>query len=392
MPCSVSITQAAACAGRVLSRGGRLLLREATLLAALAAAAAASAQTRSLEELGARLDLDRGAISISGLSSGGYMAQQFHVAHAAHVMGVAILAGGPYRCAAGVYPPYSWFDASGLYAATSRCSNTNPYWIYQGPPDLEASLRATRTEAAAGAIDDPHGMRGDRVWLFSGGQDDTVPPGVVEVLERYYQQFVDAADIQHERIEGAGHAMITEDRGDTCGASAPPFVNDCDFDAAGSLLRHLYGELRRPAAHDQVTAPLAFDQSMFFARDDASVSLHATGYLYVPDRCLHGARCRLHVAFHGCRQQHEQVGDAFVAGAGYNRWAQSNGIVVLYPQTIAWGGGVFGSDANPRGCWDWWGYSGSAYHRKDGKQIRAVAAMINALLGAEVLALELRER
>lgn len=364
------------------------MLRALTLLAALAVAAAAPAQPRSLAELGARLDLDRAAITLSGVSSGGYMAQQFHVAHAGHVTGVAIIAGGPYRCAAGVYRPYSWFDGGGLYAATSRCSNTNPYWFYQGPPELDFSLRATRSEAAAGAIDDPGAMRGDRVWLLSGGRDDTVPAGVVEVLERYYLQWVDAADIHHERIERAGHAMITEDRGNPCDASAPPFVNDCDFDAAGSLLRHLLGELRPPAAREQVQPPLAFDQSAFFEPDDASVSLHATGYVYLPQQCLQGARCRLHVAFHGCRQQHAQAGDAFVAGAGYNRWAQSNGIVVLYPQTTAWGGGVFGSGANPRACWDWWGYSGSAYHRKDGKQIRAVAAMINALLGTQALALE----
>lgn len=367
----------------------RTWLRAAVLLAAFVGSAAASsaacAQAHSLAELGARLMLDRSAISLSGVSSGGYMAHQFHVAHSAHVTGAGILAGGPYRCAAGVYRPYSWLDASGLYAATSRCSNTNPYWIYQGPPDLAVSLRETRAEAAAGGIDDPRGMRGDRVWLFSGGADDTVPPGVVDVLERYYREFVDAPDLHHERLEQAGHAMITADRGNACGASAPPFVNDCDFDAAGQLLAHIYGDLRPPAAREQLEPALAFDQSAFFERADRSVSLHARGYVYLPPQCLQGTRCRLHVVFHGCRQQHEQVGDAFYHGSGYNRWASSNDIVVLYPQTTAWAGGAFAASANPRGCWDWWGYSGDAYHRKDGKQMRAVAAMINALLGSEVL-------
>jgi hypothetical protein len=38
---------------------------------------------------------------------------------------------------------------------------------------------------------------------------------------------------------------------------------------------------------------------------------------------------------------------------------------------------------NPFGCWDLWGfnYTGQDYHTKSGKQIRAVAAMINALVG-----------
>lgn len=118
------------------------------------------------------------------------------------------------------------------------------------------------------------------------------------------------------------------------------------------------------------------------------MSLHASGHVYVPPQCLRGARCRLHVAFHGCRQHEELVGDAFYARAGYNGWARPISIVVLYPQATAWGGGVFSSGANPRGCWDWWGYSGDAYHGKDGKQVRAVAAMLNALLGAQVLALQ----
>lgn len=370
-------------------RRRRAWLRTAVLLWAFAASSAlAQTQTQSLAELGAGLRLDRDAISLSGVSSGGYMAQQFHVAHSAHVVGVGILAGGPYRCASGVYRPYSWLDASGLYAATSRCSNTNPYWMYQGPPQLAHSLRETRAEAAAGAIDDPARLRGDRVWLFSGGADDTVPPDVVDVLERYYLEFIDAGDIRRERIANAGHAMITLDAGNACDASAPPFINDCDFDAAGRLLGHIHGALRPPAARADVKAVLAFDQSAFFDRADPAVSLHATGHVYVPQQCMQGARCRLHVAFHGCRQHQDLIGDAFYAGAGYNGWAQSNGIVVLYPQATAWGGGVLSSGANPRGCWDWWGYGGKAYHRKDGKQVRAVAAMINALLGADVLALQ----
>ena len=59
--------------------------------------------------------------------------------------------------------------------------------------------------------------------------------------------------------------------------------------------------------------------------------------------------------------------------------------MVLYPQTTAWSGKWFGSSANPRGCWDWWGYSGRRFHRRDGKQMAAVAAMVNALLGQALL-------
>jgi hypothetical protein len=34
---------------------------------------------------------------------------------------------------------------------------------------------------------------------------------------------------------------------------------------------------------------------------------------------------------------------------------------------------------NPRGCWDWWGYTGPQYANKAGPQIRAVKAMVDRL-------------
>src|SRR5947209_7978523 len=40
-------------------------------------------------------------VTVSGLSSGGFMAAQFAVAFSASVRGVGVLAGGPYDCAEG---------------------------------------------------------------------------------------------------------------------------------------------------------------------------------------------------------------------------------------------------------------------------------------------------
>ena len=40
-----------------------------------------------------------------------------------------------------------------------------------------------------------------------------------------------------------------------------------------------------------------------------------------------------------------------------------------------------GLTANPDGCWDWWGYAGDdAYFTCDGKQMRAVRAIIARML------------
>ncbi len=360
-----------------LASGARLGI----VLALAAFAVAARDDLHPLRDLAAGLRIDPAAISLSGISSGAYMAQQLHVAHSRDVMGVGLIAGGPYRCAAGSYPPFSWFDWTGLYAATSVCSDTHPYWYYGGPPELEPSLAAVRAEAARGAVDDPKGLAVDRVWLLSGSADRTVPAAVVEVLESFYRALAPGATVRHIRLDGAGHAMITEDYGNDCGASQPPFINDCDFDAAGELLRHIYGTLApRTEARPQHLA--AFDQSAFVDPRDEAASMAPRGHLYVPATCRAGATCRLHVAFHGCQQSEERIGDDYFTESGYNEWAESNAIVVLYPQARASGGSTFfHSGRNPRGCWDWWGYSGSDYHRRSGVQIRAVAAMIDVLLG-----------
>jgi hypothetical protein len=315
---------------------------------------------------------------------------QHHLAHSAHLVGVGLVAGGPYRCVAGLYAPYSWLDPSGLYTATSKCSNTSSFWIYQGPPDVEFSHRDTRAASTARDIDNPRNMRGDRVWMLSGGADDTVPSTVVDVLARYYRSYVDASNIRHQHIAAAGHAMITDDFGTACGASDAPFISDGDFDAAGQLLAHIHGSLLPPAALSELASALAFDQQAFFARDDLSFSLHSLGHVSIPRQCQQGSSCRLHVTFHGCQQSEDQIGDAYYTRSGYNEWAESNGIVVLYTQTVAWSGRWFSSGSNPQACRDWWGCSGDNYHRKNGKQMCAVAAMSNALLGAPVLAIQVR--
>jgi poly(3-hydroxybutyrate) depolymerase len=100
-----------------------------------------------------------------------------------------------------------------------------------------------------------------------------------------------------------------------------------------------------------------------------------TGFLFVPEDCAHGLPCRVHVAFHGCRQGIGALGRRFPRQAGYDRWADANRIVVLYPQVTESTLRPF----NPRGCWDWWGYSGVDYASRDGAQLSAVHRMLEAL-------------
>jgi hypothetical protein len=169
----------------------------------------------------------------------------------------------------------------------------------------------------------------------------------------------------------AGHAFIVEHAGNACGVSAPPFLNDCGYDQAGSLLDHLHGPLNPPSTVPAGTL-VAFAQGEFLT-DAAAQGMATTGYVYVPEPCRAGG-CDIHVAFHGCQQTAGLVGDAFVAGAGYNRWADTNGLVVLYPQARD-------TVDNPNACWDWWGYSDEAFAERTAPQLAAVHAMVARLAG-----------
>ena len=273
-------------------------------------------------------------VTASGLSAGGFMAVQLHVAHSASVSGAAAIAGGPYYCAQG-----------SLWTALYNCMSPSA-WT---PVPAAAALKAiTDGLAAAGRIDPTKHLAAAPVWLFSGSNDRTVAPAVVGELRRYYELYGARVVLVGNRL--AGHGMPVEKAATACGETAAPYLNDCDYDAAGDLLKHLVGPLAPPGT---ATTVREFDQ----------------GYLYVPKAC-EKERCRVHVAFHGCRQSAKE----FAEGAGYNRWAETNRLIVLYPQVKAswW-------PYNPRGCWDWWGYSGVNYATREGAQIRAIRAMLERL-------------
>jgi poly(3-hydroxybutyrate) depolymerase len=94
--------------------------------------------------------------------------------------------------------------------------------------------------------------------------------------------------------------------------------------------------------------------------------------VYVPAACETNRGCRLHIALHGCEQARESVGDVFIKESGFARHADTNRLVILFPQ-------IAGSVVNPHGCWDWWGYSDIDYLGKDAPQIAAIWAMAERL-------------
>jgi poly(3-hydroxybutyrate) depolymerase len=89
------------------------------------------------------------------------------------------------------------------------------------------------------------------------------------------------------------------------------------------------------------------------------------------------------VALHGCEQSYGQVQLKFVNNSGYNRWAEANSIIILYPQAkrdymphSTWSSGYL---PNPAGCWDWIGWYGEDADRHGGAQIEAIVGMVKKI-------------
>jgi len=346
------------------------IAQHALSLAAALTLASAATQAIAAPELPA-LGANRHGLTVSGISSGGNMAVQFQVAHSKLVHGAAVLAGGPYYCAEGS----SW-------RALNNCMLPSSWAPLPPLVQLKSEIE---TLSRMGRIDPLENLRDDRVWLLSGGKDHTVETPVMDTLAALYREWLPAEAIRYVKVADAGHAMIStaDPQPNACATSEPPFINRCgDLDAAGELLKHLLGPtpLQAPAKTPGGEI-ISFDQRPFVAGKPIDASLADEGYAYVPQACRQGA-CQVHVAFHGCRQSFAQIGRRFVEGAGYNAWADSNRLIVLYPQTVPRDGFASGSWKwvyNPKGCWDWWGYSGIDYHTRDGVQIKAVQAMIERL-------------
>jgi poly(3-hydroxybutyrate) depolymerase len=94
--------------------------------------------------------------------------------------------------------------------------------------------------------------------------------------------------------------------------------------------------------------------------------------VYVPTGCK-TTRCEVHLHFHACQVSAERVGDQLVTHYGLNEWAESNNIVIVYPQ-VHYKQNI---GNNPYGCWDALGYTGSFYPFKRAKQMEMVMAMAN---------------
>ncbi|GIX22854.1 MAG: hypothetical protein KatS3mg122_0085 [Caldimonas sp.] len=311
-----------------------------------------------------RLNIDKSQISVSGLSSGGFMANQLGVAHSSTFMGVGVFAAGPYMCA-------------GHYNYTACMYNAT---ISDGQL---STMQSSINHWSGSQIDDKAGIAKQKIYLFVGTSDSTIGPNPMDALRKQYaNNAVPSGNVEYIKRSGAAHVFPTDfdaAGNNSCGSTSSPYIANCGYDGAKAVLTRIYGTLNPRNDTPPASNYIEFSQASF----TNNPGMAATGWVYVPSDCAAGAQCRLHVALHGCQQSYAQIGDKFIKNTGYTRWADTNRIVVLFPQTkvdnTSRSTAASGLLPNPNACWDWIGWYGSDFAQKGGSQISAIKAMVDHL-------------
>lgn len=316
-----------------------------------------------------RLNIDASQTTVSGISSGAYMAGQFQIAYSDLVKGAAIVAGGPYSCATASRA----IGVPTVALALQRCMTPN-----MGLPEVPVLKKTAEDLQKMKDVDPLSNLANSRIYLFSGANDKTVRRSVTDRAYEFYRAMeVPEKSIDYVRHPKAAHAFITDGYGKACSFSPGEkgfsyYLNDCQYDQAGAILQHLIGGLKIPNAPAAARMAVEFDQTSYIG-DPSRTGMADKGFVYIPQSCAAGQPCRLHVAFHGCKMAVDLIGNVFAEHSGYNRWADVNNIVVLYPQISHAAKKFVG---NQKACWDWWGYTGYDFARKGGFQMTAVRQMI----------------
>jgi pimeloyl-ACP methyl ester carboxylesterase len=293
--------------------------------------------------------------TISGISSGGFMAVQMATIFSDRFAGVGTAAGGVYFCAQThfteqlsrrgnasflLFGPSSKAMAEGLdnlaaisqlkplanevlasdfivplfqnpiYVAEEVCMR-DPTRVHQS--DLlhassmtaEMNLDFMKVFEKEKLIAPTRNIRSQRVFLSHGKVDHVLNPGMLERLEQYYRHF-GVSDKQLKVVLGeGGHNYPTDREGLLdCATEGVPYVASCKVDLAGRLLAHVLDRsLKRgkvnPAHLYRVSQQVLANRT----KDPAFAnSVGEYGYLYANSFCLDNpGRCDIHVALHGCK-------------------------------------------------------------------------------------------
>jgi len=161
-------------------------------------------------------------ITVSGLSSGGYMPGQFHLAHSAHIKGVAIFSAGPYFCSQGK-----------VEKASTDCM-ANPENL-----DIAYLQGIAEQHEKLGLLDSLENLKNSKVFISIGLKDTRVLPGVSEKMLNFYE-ILQVTKIKTNILAESEHAYPTDNKANNpCGNLGSPFINYCGFPGALNALKFI---------------------------------------------------------------------------------------------------------------------------------------------------------
>src|SRR6266853_1064707 len=281
--------------------------RGVAVATAIVFGAAASAAGPARAEQPAKLsgyNADIGESSISGISSGAFMAVQFATAWSSVIKGVGVVAGGPYWCAKA--------DADDIINGYTLPIMTAIGPCMSGPPpELSSFFAKADAKSASGDIDALQFVRRQKIYVFHGYNDAVVARPVTDATAAFYRHYLaetNHGNLYYQTAIGAGHSLVVaqdphKDGLNDCKDNAVPFIDACGYDQAGIILQHIYGALNAPNRGQLTGTAKRFDQSVYTKPDDpGTLSLGEAGYVFVPRPCEDGEACRVHIALHGCKQ------------------------------------------------------------------------------------------
>lgn len=403
---------------------------------------------------------DQVKYTISGISSGGFMANQMATIFSSQFSGVGTVAGGFYYCAEDYLPKKVKEDATGigtgnlfLFEPTDQMvSDTlNPFIIFtgadatswfrpqKGNPIFQATVcmstpdkakfptQYLKSNAQKKLVDPLSNLSEQKVFIYQAKQDSVLNNEMQSRLKDYYLS-VGIKESNILSMTGNGSHNFPTDRKDgiDCKREVVPYLASCDLNLSGKILASLVDDkmIRTEFNKEHI---YVVDQTIGLENKSkpeaewvtAAPSIAPYGYLYASDKCLENpGSCNLHVAIHGCKMSDSYDDDfqtkyqsqvvnyrivgmrsnkkmlpfsvlpviedkknnygllKFVLDSGYIEYAEQNDLMVLFPQTWITEKSF---PYNPKGCWDWFGWTGENYATNTGSETKWLMGFIQSI-------------
>lgn len=237
--------------------------------------------------------------------------------------------------------------------------------------------------SSRGLIDSTQNLKNKPLYIYAGSRNWLFAPEMSLRARQVFEPYIDNPNSIRTVVQEANLTLPTN-RPDYPLCDAPPnqlSLSNCGFSGALDALQFLLGPnaVRAPSPSLNLEPLLTFDQAEFFygingSNPNGRHDMDTVGFLYVPRICQNNqVECHLHFFFHGCNVGREFVGGEHVRNSGFLEVAETNGIIMVFPQVLA-------SQENDIGCWDTYGFTGPLYATKAGAQVTVVRNMLSRFL------------